>query len=69
VVNSSSSVEAGQAVVDALATEGHYIQADISDEAQCHTLIAGTVERFGKLDILVNNAGWTTRVDHADHVP
>ena len=67
VVNSSSSVEAGQAVVDALATEGHYLQADIADEAQCQALIAGSVERFGRLDILVNNAGWTTRVDHADH--
>ena len=67
VVNSSSSVEAGRAVVDALATEGHYLQADISDEAQCQSLIAGAVERFGRLDILVNNAGWTTRVDHADH--
>ena len=67
VVNSSSSVDAGEAVVAALPTEGHYLQADISDEAQCQALVAGTVERFGKLDILVNNAGWTTRVDHADH--
>ena len=67
VVNSSSSVDAGMAVVEALPTEGHYIRADISDESQCQALIAGTVERFGRLDILVNNAGWTTRVDHTDH--
>ncbi|MEM9467363.1 MAG: SDR family oxidoreductase [Actinomycetota bacterium] len=67
VVNSSSSVDAGLAVVEALPTESHYLQADISDETQCQTLVAGTVERFGRLDVLVNNAGWTTRVDHADH--
>ncbi|MEM9202267.1 MAG: SDR family oxidoreductase [Actinomycetota bacterium] len=67
VVNSSSSVDAGQAVAAALPTEGHYLQADISDETQCQALVAGAVERFGQLDILVNNAGWTTRVDHRDH--
>jgi ketoreductase RED2 len=66
VVNSSSSVEAGNAVRDSLPTEAMYVQADISDQAQGRALIAGTIERFGRLDILVNNAGWTTRVPHAD---
>ena len=66
MVNSSSSVEAGTAVAAALPTESDYLRGDISDEAQCEALVAGTVERFGKLDILVNNAGWTTRLDHAD---
>ncbi len=33
------------------------IPTDISDEAQVDRLIAGTVERYGRLDILVNNAG------------
>jgi ketoreductase RED2 len=67
VINSSSSVEAGEAVAASLATESIYIRADISDEAQCKSIIAQTLDRFGRLDILVNNAGWTTRVDHADH--
>jgi len=66
VVNSSSSVEAGQAVADSLSTESLYAQADISDQAQGHDLIARTVGRFGRLDILVNNAGWTTRIPHTD---
>ena len=66
VVNSSSSVEAGAAVADSLPTESLYVQADISDQAQGHDLIARTVDRFGRLDILVNNAGWTTRVPHTD---
>jgi ketoreductase RED2 len=66
VVNSSSSVEAGAAVADSLPTESLYVQADISDQAQGHDLIARTVDRFGRLDILVNNAGWTTRIPHTD---
>lgn len=66
IVNSSNSIEAGQAIAAELATDSHYIQADISDEAQCEALVAGSIERFGRLDVLVNNAGWTTRLDHAD---
>ena len=66
VVNSSSSVEAGQAVVDSLPTDSLYVRADISDQGQGHVLIDRTLERFGRLDILVNNAGWTTRVPHGD---
>jgi ketoreductase RED2 len=66
VVNSSSSIEAGTAVAESLPTESLYVQADISDQAQCEELIARTIERFGRLDILVNNAGWTTRVPHDD---
>jgi ketoreductase RED2 len=66
VVNSSSSVAAGQAVADALPTESLYVQADISDQEQGRALIDRTLEHFGKLDILVNNAGWTTVVPHHD---
>jgi len=66
VVNSSSSVDAGQAVAASLATESIYVQADIADQAQGHALIAQTIDRFGRLDILVNNAGWTTLVPHED---
>ena len=66
MVNSSSSVEAGTAIANELPTESDYLRGDIPDEAQCEALVAGTVDRFGKLDILVNNAGWTTRLDHAD---
>jgi ketoreductase RED2 len=66
VVNSSSSVEAGQAVAAALPGEALYVQADISDQAQGHHLLDATIERFGQIDLLVNNAGWTTVVPHHD---
>lgn len=66
VVNSSSSVEAGEALAAELGDRAIYVQADISDQAQGQRLIDATVERFGQLDILVNNAGWTTVVPHDD---
>ncbi|MFN3257542.1 MAG: SDR family NAD(P)-dependent oxidoreductase [Ilumatobacter sp.] len=64
VVNSSSSVEAGQAVCDSLPGESTYIQADISVQEQGHALIDQTIERYGRLDYLINNAGWTTSIPH-----
>jgi ketoreductase RED2 len=67
VVNSASSIAAGEAVVAALPGSGHlYVQADISDQAQGQRLLDTTLEQFGRLDILVNNAGWTTVVPHTD---
>lgn len=66
VVNSSTSVEAGKAVAEALPTDAIYVQADISDPRQNQALIDSAIGRFGKIDILVNNAGWTRSVDHGD---
>jgi ketoreductase RED2 len=66
VVNSSSSVAAGEAVAAAIGGDSTYIQADIADQTQGQRLIDTTIEQFGRLDILVNNAGWTTVVPHND---
>ena len=66
VVNSSSSVEAGEAVSASLPGESLYVRADISIAAESQGLLETTLEHFGKLDILVNNAGWTTVVPHHD---
>lgn len=66
VVNSSSSVEAGEAIAKSLPTESIYVRADISKEDDDKTLVAAAIETFGRLDILINNAGWTTRIDHTD---
>jgi ketoreductase RED2 len=66
VVNSSSSVDAGEALAAALPTDSLYVQADISDKAQGQHIVDATMERFGRIDILVNNAGWTTVVAHDD---
>lgn len=66
VVNSATSVEAGQAVADSLPTDSLYVRADISDKSQCLDLVDAAVDEYGRLDILVNNAGWTTAVPHSD---
>ena len=66
VVNSASSVEAGQRVADELGENPTYVQAHISDRTQVQSLIDTVIDRYGRLDVLVNNAGWTTRVDHGD---
>jgi ketoreductase RED2 len=64
VVNSSSSVEAGEAVRDALPGPAMYVRADIADQDEAHRLVDTTVDEFGRVDYLVNNAGWTTVVPH-----
>jgi ketoreductase RED2 len=64
VVNSSSSVEAGEAVSASLPNDSMYVRADISIQDEAHALVDTTVERYGRLDYLINNAGWTTVVAH-----
>jgi ketoreductase RED2 len=64
VVNSASSVAAGQAVSDSLPGPSIYVQADISDKAAGQALLDATIKEYGQLDILVNNAGWTTLIPH-----
>jgi NAD(P)-dependent dehydrogenase (short-subunit alcohol dehydrogenase family) len=64
VVNSRSSVEAGQAVADEVG--GSYLQADVADETQARALIDQVLGRTGRLDVLINNAGTTEVIPHPD---
>jgi len=65
VVNSSTSVEAGERVAASL-PNAVYVQGSVAEEGACQHLVAATLERFGRLDILVNNAGTTELIPHAD---
>jgi ketoreductase RED2 len=66
VLNSVSSVDAGRAMVEELGEATHYVQGDISVDADVARLVAETVDRFGRLDVLVNNAGTTQVIPHHD---
>ncbi len=65
VVNSSTSVEAGEAVAAELAGAS-YVQADVADPLQAQRLIDQVIDRHGRLDVLVNNAGTTAVIPHGD---
>jgi ketoreductase RED2 len=66
-INSTTSVEAGAAMVAELGPDvAHYIQGDIAEPADATRLVAETIDRFGRLDVLVNNAGTTVRIPHDD---
>lgn len=65
VVNSATSVEAGEAVAARL-PGATYCQADVSDPAAAAALVDHTMETHGRLDVLVNNAGTTKVIPHHD---
>src|SRR5436305_7823546 len=65
IVNSSSSVEAGELLAKSL-PDAVYVQGDISKEADCDKLVAAAMECYGHLDVLVNNAGTTKVIPHRD---
>ncbi len=50
----------GEAVAQAIKDDGNeaiYLNHDVAEESAWERVIAGTLERFGRLDVLVNNAG------------
>ncbi len=65
IVNSASSVAAGEAVANSL-PDAIYLRADISIEDEARGLVAASVEQAGRLDIVVNNAGTTVVIPHRD---
>jgi glucose 1-dehydrogenase len=59
VVNDLANTEEAQATVEAVAKMGQqalFWQADVADREAVATMVAGVVERFGRLDIVVANA-------------
>jgi 3(or 17)beta-hydroxysteroid dehydrogenase len=47
----------GKAVADGIGERAVFMRLDVTDEDNWKSVIAATIERFGRLDILVNNAG------------
>jgi len=65
VINSSRSVEEGEAVAASLPS-AVYVQGDITDPEAAQRLVGTALERWGRLDVLVNNAGTTALIPHHD---
>ena len=65
VVNSASSVEAGERIAADL-PDAVYVQGDIGDPATAGALVGAAEQRWGRLDGLVNNAGVTCDVPLPD---
>lgn len=61
VINSVSSVEAGEKLADEL-PDAVYVQGDISERSAVEDLVTAAQERWGRLDGLVNNAGTTVQI-------
>lgn len=47
----------GQAAAEAIGDNALFLRLDVTDEENWKSVVATTLERFGRLDVLVNNAG------------
>ncbi|WP_426570798.1 SDR family NAD(P)-dependent oxidoreductase [Aquihabitans sp. McL0605] len=65
VVNSASSVEAGERIAGEL-PDAVYVRGDVGDPATAAALIGAAEGRWGRLDGVVNNAGVTCEVPLTD---
>ena len=53
-------IDEAVAEVEAMGGKALAIITDVSDSGQVDRMVAGTLERFGKVDVLINNAGRTS---------
>lgn len=63
---SSEDAEATAAELTALGATGVALKADVAREPEVLAMVAGTIQRFGRLDVLVNSAGTTHFIPHPD---
>lgn len=69
VVNYSRSEEEAEVTAAALreqGCEGIAVRANVARDDEVRAMVAGAVDRFGRLDVLVNNAGTTHHIPHSD---
>jgi NAD(P)-dependent dehydrogenase (short-subunit alcohol dehydrogenase family) len=61
VINGRSADKGEQALAEMGGGDAvHFIAGDVKDRSTCEAIVAGTVERYGRIDILFANAGGAT---------
>ncbi|MBI3852440.1 MAG: glucose 1-dehydrogenase [Verrucomicrobia bacterium] len=68
-INYSRSRAEAEQTADAvrqLGVKAFLVQADVSDDGACRSMMAAAGKEFGRLDILLNNAGTTDFIAHDD---
>lgn len=66
-VNYSTSKDEAENVVQQIDSYGGAaiaVQANVAENAACKSLVAQTIDAFGRIDVLVNNAGATSFIPH-----
>jgi NAD(P)-dependent dehydrogenase (short-subunit alcohol dehydrogenase family) len=61
VDNAIDHAEETRAIIDGEGGEASTLQADVTSEADCRSMVEAAVERYGRLDILDNNVGISLR--------
>ncbi len=59
---SDRDAQAAQAIAAELGAVAHASRCDVADESQVQALVAGALERHGRIDLFCSNAGLTTGV-------
>jgi 3-oxoacyl-[acyl-carrier protein] reductase len=57
---SEAEARQSQAACEAAGAQTLLMRGDVADDADCKALVAGAVQRWGRIDALVNNAGITS---------
>ncbi len=66
--NEDKSAVAVESIV-AIGGNASAISVDVTDEADCQSMVASTINTYGRVDILVNNAGINIRKRPEDYTP
>jgi 3-oxoacyl-[acyl-carrier protein] reductase len=67
VINYNENETSARTVADQCRASGVQVlvqQANVSVDADCQTLVAATIKKFGRFNILINNAGITKFCEH-----